>query len=640
MVLQTIREKITGIVAFVILGILVIPFAFVGINSYFTSAGDNVVARVNDQDITQSEFTESYTNYRRRMQSIMGASFDPERFESLVEKRQHLNALIDEELLKQSVKGIGLGVDDARLAEAIRDIPAFQLDGQFNAEVYQARLTSQGLSVKQFEREMREQMVVSQLPASILSSSIVTRSELTDYVKLQDQKRDFLTVLIEPVTAEDDPQPSAEEILAFYEQNQGDYQSEEMVKIEYLELDMVNTDSGSEPDDEFLRNRFEQQKGRFISPEQRLVSHILIEVAANADEATRQTALQKAEDLARRAAAGEDFAELARANSDDIGSSPMGGDLGWMEPGVMSDSFEEAMYALSLADPVSAPVQTGFGFHVIQLREIQPASGMSFEEARAVLVQEYQAEEAEKEYLDKADRLVDLIYEDPTTLDSAALDLGLEVKTAGPFSRAGGEGIAANPDVVATAFSDMVLVQGSVSDPLELEENHMVMIRLLEHMPAAVLPLEEVRADVVERVLAKQALEAAREKAQSLLSELQSSALTLDELAAQAGLEVIPTTGAVRRNFVPDRAVVLEVFKLPPPEAGQTRAAVVEASNGYALVVLENVEEGSMDVNAGQSEEQYRRQIANAAASIEARGFMAQLRDSARVEVFEDRLTR
>jgi peptidyl-prolyl cis-trans isomerase D len=133
MVLQSIRERLTGLLAIFILGILVIPFAFVGVNSYFQSGTENLVARVNDQEISTSDFTQSFGNYRRRMQSIMGASFDPEEFESLVSRRAHLDVMIDEELLSQAASGLDLDIDDERLGEQIRSIPAFQLDGHSHA---------------------------------------------------------------------------------------------------------------------------------------------------------------------------------------------------------------------------------------------------------------------------------------------------------------------------------------------------------------------------------------------------------------------------------------------------------------------------------------------------------------------------
>ena len=182
MVLQSIRERLTGILAFAILGILIIPFLLVGVNEYFTSSGGNIVARINEKEITYNDFNESFSNYRRRMQSIMGVAYDPVQFDQLTVRREHLDNLIDNELILQATKSMGLDVDDGTLAEEIRNIPAFQVEGEFNADVYQSRLLAQGLSPKQFQNEMRSQFVTNQLPRNIASSSIATPAELSKFV--------------------------------------------------------------------------------------------------------------------------------------------------------------------------------------------------------------------------------------------------------------------------------------------------------------------------------------------------------------------------------------------------------------------------------------------------------------------------
>lgn len=638
MVLQTIREKITGIMAFFILGIIAIPFAFVGVNSYFQASIINLVALVNDQEITFNDFNQSFLNYRRRMQSLMGNRFDPMQFDGPVARREHLDNMIDEALLAQAVNNIGFDVDNERLAERIRNISSFQVDGVFNADVYASRLQTQGLSPQQFEREMRAQIVLNQLPQGIAASSFGTQTELEEFIALQEQTRSFRIIVIPAVADEITEEFSDEDVGAWYKEHQADFQSEERVTIEYIELDAATFTGGEEPDEEFLRNRFEQQKGRFITPEQRQVSHILIELTPGADDVSRETARQQAQDLTDRARAGEDFAALASEHSDDLGSSQLGGDLGWVEPGFMVEAFEDAMYELTLENPVSDPVQTGFGWHVIKLRAIEESTGMNFEQARSILVTEYQEEEAEREFLDLADKLVDIVYEDPTTLEAASLDLGIEIKQEGPFSRSGGEGIGANPEVVRTAFSDLVLLQGSVSDPVDLGTNHLLMLRVSEHRPAAIRPLEDVREEIIGQLRQQRASAAARAQADEMLASLDSSEADLDSLSEQSGLEIQLAENAKRRNFVPDPQIVAGVFKLEAPLEGEPLNAVVEAPDGFAVVVLESVTDGSLDEGAVLAEQQFRRQVANANASYEAWALLRQLRELSDVQVFDENL--
>lgn len=668
MVLQAIRERLSGILAIAILAILVIPFALVGVSSYFTPDAVNAVARVNDVEITQTEYSESFQNYRRRMQSLLGANFDPVQFDQPVIRRQHLENLIDREVLTQASLETGLAVDDARLAQAIRDIPAFQVDGEFNEDVYHSRLTAQGMTPLRFENEMRAQLILDQYPGTILSSAIATRWELREFVKLQDQQRAFEAILVpasiadrapdagdptepetdaeavdesataDPADVEDQP-PGLDEaaIVAWYEAHPEDYRAPEQAIIEFIELDASALADDVEPDEEQLRARFEEQKARFVTPEARLASHILFEVAADADEAAIETVRQQAADLARMAREGADFAELAREHSQDAGSAPQGGDLGWVEPGFMVQSFEEALYQLSLERPISDPVQTGFGWHVIQLRDVRPAEGMSFEEARETLSQEYRAEQRERRFLEQADRLIDIIYEDPTTLAAAAEELDLNVQEAGPFGREGGEGIAANPDVVSAAFSDLVLQQGSVSDPVDLGENHIVLVRLKEYIPERVRPLDEVREEVAQALRRDQAMKAAAARAASLLEALAGGADAV-ELAAAEELERVAAGAATRAATDLPPRLVAEVFRMERPGADSPRTAVIELDEGYAVVRLSEVRDGELKDDDLIQQQSQRRRIANATASAEAAGFIRMLRSQSKVVVYEDRI--
>ena len=638
MVLQSIRERLTGFLAFAILGILIIPFALVGVNEYFTSSSGNIVARINEKEISFNDFNQSFSNYRRRMQSIMGAAYDPVAFDGLVIRREHLDSLIDQELITQAAESMGLDVDDATLAQEIRNIPAFQVDGEFNADVYQSRLQVQGLSPKQFQNEMRLQFVISQLPRNITISSFATQAELTEFVALLDQKRTFRAAMVPAQKIEPAVEFSEEDIVAWYDSHNADYQSEEQLVIEYVELDAAFLPPGLPPEEDLLREQFEDQKARFISPEQRQVSHILIEVAADAGEAEMETARQLAEELSKRARDGEDFATLAQENSQDQGSASLGGDLGWVETGVMVQAFENAMYELSMQSPISDPVQTGFGWHVIQLREVREAAGMSFEEARMMLVAEYQDEISARAFLEQADRLVDLIYEDPTTLESAGLVMDLPVNELGPFTRAGGEGIAANPEVIEAAYSDLVLLQGSVSDPVNLDENRLVMIKLKEHFPVALKPLDEVREDVIASLNDKLARDNANASATDFLLALQSGSAEFDALASESEFEFALHEAVGRNSFVPDVTLVKEVFKLQSPAENSPVQVVLPTGSGFAVVSLDSVEPGSLDDGALIASQQYERVLANSNASQEAYGLMRQLRHDADVEVFEDRI--
>ncbi len=636
MVLQTIREKLTGILAGIFFAVLIIPFAFVGVNSYFTSDAVNAVAVVNDQEITVNEFNQSFQQYRRQMQGRLGANFDAEAFDQPLVRRQHLDSMIDQELLAQLAFEAGLSVANDVLASTIRDIPAFQVGGVFNTEVYQASLAAQGMTPRQFENSTRSQMIMGQFPTAIATSAIGTDWELDNYVRLHDQKRAFSAVLV-PSQLDDTATIDEQAIVDWYNEHSDDYRSDEQIVIEYLELDSTKLGDSVVPDEEQLRAQFEAQKTRFISPETRLASHILIEVDSQAQEVDIESARQVAEDLAERARAGEDFATLAKENSQDAGSAPEGGDLGWIEPGFMVQAFEDALYKLTPEKPISDPVRSGFGWHVIYLRDIRPAEGMTFAEARPILVEEYEADQNERRFLEQADRLVDIIYEDPTTLDTAASELGLEIQQAGPFGRLGGEGIAANSAIVKASFSDLVMLQGVVSDPINLDDNHLVVIRMKEYLPEAQLPLDEVRDQVVQSVRRQRAMEAARVQADEILAQVASGA-DLAEVGAENELEVLALEAASRTDPGVPRDLLQKLFLIKAPGEEGPVNEVLELSDGYAVVQLQSVTDGVLSAADVVAAQNYIRRITNATANNEVFSFMRMLRSQSEIKVYEDRL--
>jgi len=661
MVLQSIRERLTGIIAIFIFAILIIPFAFVGVSSYFTSDAVNAIAVVNDQEITLNQFNTGFQNYRRRMQAQLGAAFDPELFDQAIVRRQFLDQMINEELLVQVSVEAGLAVDDQRLALAIRDLEGFHVDGEFNADVYQARLAAQGRTPAQFEIDMRASIVLNQFPASIASSAITTNWEVNDYVRLLDQTRAYKAIVVPafPPEAEEEAEAEGadteaeaeiveevvaeeevldeEAILAWYDAHLGEYMSREMVIIEYLELDAATMGGAIEVEEDDLLARFEEQESRFITPESRLASHILIEVDSAAPEVDIETARDLAAELSERARAGEDFAALASEYSQDIGSASEGGDLGWVEPGFMVQAFEDGLYALSLENPVSEPIQTGFGWHVIDLREIRPVEGMTFTEARDILLEEYKTEADERRFLEQADRMVDIIYEDPTTLDAAAEELGLDVLEAGPFGREGGElGVAANMNVVAASFSDLVLAQGVISDPVDLGLNHIVLIRLKEHLPEAQLALAEVREQVTQSVRHERAMAAASLAADEMLASLVAGT-DMVALAEESGLELVEAEAATRTGPQNNTQLRDQVFLLQGPGDEGPARAVVELDDGFAVVQLDGVTPGELAEDDALRGQAYNRRISNATASTETLGFLEMLRKQSTIEVYEDR---
>ncbi|HET9483966.1 MAG TPA: peptidyl-prolyl cis-trans isomerase, partial [Xanthomonadales bacterium] len=453
---------------------------------------------------------------------------------------------------------------------------------------------------------------------------------------LRDQKRDFRYAIVP--RQESDVAPTEAEVVAYYESNKDEFMTAEQVALEYVELDAAKLEVPVEVDEATLQQRYEEQKARFGQAEQRAAAHILVKVDPNADAEAQKAAQAKAAGLAAEARAGKDFAELAREHSDDIGSKSQGGDLGFIERGTTQPAFETALFEME-AGAISDPVKTDEGYHVIRLGEVKAEQIRPFAEVRAELEQEYLESERERVFVERSGELIDKVYEDPNALAPAAEALGLKLERTALFGREGGEGIAGNPAVVRAAFSDRVLVEGGISDAIEIGPNHLVVIRVDEHKPRVVRPIEEVRDDIVARLREQAAVARTEALAKSLREQLAAGA-AFDEVAAKSGGTIETVSGIGRTALNLDAALVGKAFTLPrPKDADAPTREVVELRPGdYALVELTRVVDGDAKAAAADERARVRTQLQQGMQAVEGRALLAALRAKSEVKVAEDRM--
>lgn len=637
--LQTIREKTSGWVATVIIGLLIIPFAFFGVNNYFSEQAELWVAKVGEEEISQETYRQRFEEYRQQMRQMLGENFDPSQLETPESKRRVLDALVEEALLRQAAAGLGMAVSANQLQQSIMDIEAFKVDGKFDVNQYRVLLASQGMTPLSFEQRMREDLEVRALPTALSRSALATASDVDDYFRLRDQKRDFRYLEL-PVP--DDAavgEPTEEQLVAFHKDNQQRYQTEETVSIEYLEVDAAAIPVPSVPDEDTLRQRYEEQKARFTDVEQRLASHILIKVAADADATAQAAARDKAQALVDKARAeGADFAALARESSEDVGSKAAGGDLGWIETGLTDPAFETALFALQ-PGTISDPVKSAEGWHVIQLREVRPGDVKPFEAVREELQAEYLETERERAHSELAGRLVDITYRDPSTLATAAKELNLEIKQAGPFGRFGGaEGITANPAILAAAFEPAAIRDRTASNPIDLGQGKTAVIRVAEHTASEPLALDAVRDQVRADWLRDTRSRIAEDKAKALFERLQKGE-TLDALATELGLSVGSADAVGRGEASVDRTLVGEAFALPRPQGEAAQHALVAlGGDRKALLEVTKVVDGDPATVDATERTATRQQLEQARAAAEIRELIEQLKKAYPVRLAEQRL--
>ena len=658
--LQKLRDKTSGWIATVVLGLLIIPFAFLGVNEYMGGGTDNAVAKVEAppswwnsapgwwplsmlwqrEEVTLQEFQAAFEQARQRQREALGENFDPRAFETAENKRLVLDQLVDQKVLKLTARRADIVVSDEAVRQSIANEPAFQVEGKFDANRYALMLSSQvpALTPVQFEQQQRDRLQLALIPQGIAESAFIPSKELDRLITMLGETRD-ITIAALPPPALDDAAVTDAQIKAWYDSHAADFKQGESVTVEYVDIVGSTLGATVAADEASLRKRYEQEKTRFMSPEQRVVSHILIEAAADADAATQKAAEQKAAALAAQAQKpGADFSALAKANSSDAGSKDSGGALPpFARDGTMVKPFEDAAFTMQVGE-VRGPVKTDFGYHVLKLSEIMPGQGKSFEDVRDELAREQAEADGERAYNELAGRLVNEVLKNPTALGPAARSVGLPVQKLGPFSRATASGIAANPAVLRAAFSDTLVQDGTVSDPIEIGPQHSVLIRVLQHTPEQAQPIAQVRDAVIAAIRADRTTKAAEAAANALLARV-AKGESLQAISTAEKLQVGEIPGLPRGAPMPSPEINAAVFEAQRPVEGKVSAGKALMENGsYAVFVVNKVTPGDLAKISPEQRAQLQQQVVQMDGTSAVESFVGTMRKKFKVTLHEDKL--
>ncbi len=567
--LEVIREKVHGVFASVVLVFICVLFGLWGIQNYMGGGKEAPLVSVGGRDFFQNDVNKAYQQFA---QNMAGMKLDEESL-----RKQAMGKLVKDEVLLQYVQKQDLTITDDTAKDFIKTLEYFQKDGKFDKGQYQTLLGSQGLSSDEFVLRIKKALLMDQFQRAVVDSSFATAPEVEAFFKIENEKRDVEFVIL-PLTPAAD-KPSEEQVSAYYQQHVDAFQSDEQVAVDYVELSLDALAARVNASEEQLKAFYDEQQALFSVKERRRISHILFAVGKepNAD----QLALQKAL-AAREALKTKDFAKLAAEASDDKLTARNGGDLGLFESGVMEKGFEEAASKLKLGE-VSEPVRSAYGYHLIKITELTPGEVKPFEAAHAEVVKAYQKAQAENAFSALAEKLSEVSYEHPDTLEPAAKVLGGEVMHSGWFTHAKGDGVAAEERVRSAAFSEDVL-NGNNSEVLEINADRAVVLRMREHHAAAPKPLDEVRGQVIEAIQREQSLQRIADEANAIKRELLGGK-PFTQVAGERHLALKKVAGVTRQISELPPEASQAVFKAAKPGVGQPSVIIINDPNAGKVVV-------------------------------------------------------
>lgn len=583
--LQHLRDNSRGVISFILIGFLVIIFALTGVEALFnwdTSA--NQAAKVNGEVITEMDVSRAISMQKQQMLNAYGDQIPAEFLSDEYLRKPAIESLVQRMVLSQAAENVGMQIGNSYLSEQIASAPQFKNEaGVFDNARYQQALRSMGYTHGTYSKILADQLVINQLQAGIGSTAFVTPVQFDDIVALSFQVRDISYILLPAAKARDSVLVEQQEIQGYFDSNQQLFTSEDQVAVDYISLNVNDLMSNISIAEDQLRKQYEQNLSGFVASTERQVAHILVE----GDNP------EKLKAISEKLAAGEDFSNVAKELSDDMGSKEQGGDLGFTKGDTFPEDFESALAKLKVGE-VSAAVKTDAGTHFIKLLAEKGSEPPSYEEQKASIEEQLKRAEAENIFVSQLEKLRDLSY-NAENLNEVAQELGLTAKNSGLFERSKGKGLFANAKVVEAAFSDEVLQEGNSSDVIELDNSNVVVLKKTDYKSSQVKPLSEVQEQITNTLRDQKAQVALSKQASELIATLKSGA-NFSDVGKSLDLEFKQIKAATRNATDANPDVISHAFLMAKPIGGIPSFDVVTTASGdVAVVSLEAVTAGSQE---------------------------------------------
>ena len=633
--LESMRNHAQGWIAKVILGGIMLSFVLWGVGDYFMGDQVQEVATINEKPIGHNEFYTAYSRQLDAYRQMLGKQFSKDLIESLNVKDTTIQTMINRRIMVDTAGKLGLAAPEAVVLASIQNEPSFQVAGRFDPQRYQILTRNMGYgSAQDFENEMRINIMIDALQKAVIDSVQVSDEEVRQAFNREYEQRVLSAIIIDPNSLLKSVKVDESAAKAWYEAHKSDYMSPVRIKLDLVEINPAEVASDLVVDDADLMQAYEARKDEFTQQEERKASHILARVQGDASEVLRLAAREKIEKALARIKAGETFAAVAEDMSDDV-TAAKGGALGWFKQGVMTASFDEAVFSMDRGD-LSQIVESEFGFHLIKLDDIKPEVTKSFAEVKDQLHSELlQARVADETYQRSQD--LDDALGMEGSLKAAADAQGLKVTSIDSISldEAIAQPLLYDAELRARVFATM---PGQAVEIHESEGGRYVAYEVLERIEPEVLEFSKVAASALEDARR----DAARKQAIKLADEIRSvKDKSLDDLAQKYGQPKF-ISKAVRSNGVGGqsgwltRDVLTHSFRVAKGEWADSSFSVPQ---GIAVVRVDRVISPALTEFEAQRES-VTKSVRDAKGQARFGRWMASVRDRYEISINEKVLER
>ncbi|WP_269564077.1 peptidylprolyl isomerase [Kosakonia radicincitans] len=615
--MDNLRAAANHVVLKIILGLIIVSFILTGVGNYLIGGNNNYAAEVNGQEISRSQFENAVTSERNRMAQQLGDQFSElaanENYMKSV-RQQVLNRMIDEALLDQYAKKLNLGISDEQVKKAIFSTQAFQANGKFDNNRFNAIVNQMGMSADQYAQALRNQLTSQQLINAVAGTDFMLKGETDELAALVAQQRVVRQAVIDVNALAAKQTASDDEVTSYYDQNKSRFIAPEQFRVRYIKLDATAMQENAT--DAEIQAYYDQHQDQFTQPQRNRYS--VIQTKTEDDAKAVLDELNK----------GADFATVAKAKSTDIISARNGGDMGWLEEGTTPDELKNA--GLKEKGQLSGVIKSSVGFLVARLDDIQPAQVKPLSEVHDELAAKVKQEKALDAWYALQQKVSEAASNDNESLAGAEQAAGAKAVQTGWFSRDTlPEELNFKP-VSDAIFNGGLVGQngapGSNSDIITVDGDRAFVLRITDHKAEAIKPLAEVKAQVTDIVKHNKAEQQAKLDAEKLVTELKAG--KGDDALKAAGLSFGAAKTLARTSQDP---VSQAAFNLPLPEKDKPSfGSTTDQQGNVVVLVLDEVKAGTMP---DAQKEAMVKGITQNNAQIAFEALMSNLRKEAKIKL-------
>ncbi|MBS6032147.1 MAG: peptidylprolyl isomerase [Pantoea sp.] len=578
--MDNLRAASNHVVLKIILGLIILSFVLTGVGNYLIGGNNDYAAKVNGQEISRAQLEQAFNSERSRQQQMLGDQFSQlasnDGYMQQI-RQQALSQLIDQALLDSYIKDLHLSISDDQVKQAIFNQQAFQTNGKFDNAKYLGLIGNMGFSADQYAEALRKQLSNQQLINAVANTDFMLKGETSKLVELVSQQRVIRQATLDVNALAAKQTVSDDEINQYYQQHKTSFMAPEQFRVSYILMDAASMQQDASEAD--IQAWYDQHKADYTQPQRNRYSVIQTKTEADANA------------LLTQLKGGASFTELAKSKSIDPISARKGGDMGWLEPATTPDELKNA--GLTEKGQMSGVIKSSVGFLIVRLEDIQPEQVKPLDEVRDAIAAKVKQEKGVDAFYKLQQKVSEAASNDNESLAGAEQASGLKAKETGWFSQ------DALPkeldfDAVKQAIFNGGLVgqngaPGNNSDIISVDGDRAFVLRVSEHKPEAVKPLDQVKTQIADTLKHDKATQQAKSQADKLLADLKAG--KQDALTA-AGL-TLSASKTVDRNA--QDPVAQAAFNLPQPAENKPSWGVSEDMQGnVVLVAVDKVTTGSM----------------------------------------------